>query len=168
MKYRDIQGRFLRARRSWVWRDIKNVRRGAIGFAISFGIFLGILIDTRIPPVEYIIPEAQAEEPRKKVLIEVEIDWTRERIDKEIEERAAHYGTSAATLKRIVQCESGYVTDIQSRHMLSYGREKSFGLAQIHLPSHPNVTYEEAIDPKFAINYLAKHYAAGTDKWSCK
>jgi len=124
-------------------------------------------IGTEPEPIEY----ARAEEAippiatSTPVRIEVKIDWTRERIDREIEEQAAKYGKNAEHLKKIVQCESGYDVDIQSGHMLSYGREQSFGLAQIHLPSHPTVSYEEAIDPKFAIEFLAKNY--GKVKWSC-
>ena len=160
------------------WRFIKSirtVRRSIVGAAIISSIPLAICVDIFIQhagaPTEYIAETAHAEEieeVEKPVVIEEVIVWDKARIDREIEEQAAKYGTSAATLKRIVKCESGYVTDIQSNHVLKYGREQSFGLAQIHLPSHPDISYEQAIDPEFAIAYLAKHYAQGTDKWSCK
>jgi hypothetical protein len=137
--------------------------------SIPLAIMLDVFIQHAGAPIEYTAETAHAEEVApKEVQIEVVIDWTKDRINQEIEKKAKEYGTSATTLKRIVECESGYVTDVQSHHILSYGREKSFGLAQIHLPSHPDVTYEEAVDPEFAINYLAKNYAQHTDKWSCK
>ena len=40
------------------------------------------------------------------------------------------------TALAIVACESGFETDIQSRHILDYGREESFGLFQIHSRVH--------------------------------
>lgn len=150
------------------WHLLRTVRRTAVGYAVIIAIPLAIITDATMQnmgkPIEY----ARAEEPAPVVLIEAKVNWTHERIDKEIEAKAVEYGTSAQTLKRIVQCESGYVTDIQSAKMLSYGREKSFGLVQIHLPAHKDITYEQAINPAFAIDYLAKNYAHHTDRWSCK
>lgn len=46
--------------------------------------------------------------------------------------------------------------------------ERSFGLVQIHLPSNPSVTYEQAIDPDFSIRFLADHLSRGlASRWSC-
>lgn len=151
-----------------LWRELRKVRWikcMSLGFMIGvYGI--AIPCDAFKPKPIVIINEAHAEEVKEvPVLIEVRIDWTKERIDQEIEKKAAEYGKSAARLKKIVKCESGYDTDVQSQHMLSYGQEKSFGLAQIHLPDHPSVSYEEAIDPAFAIDFLAKN--VDRVKWSC-
>lgn len=47
-------------------------------------------------------------------------------------------------------------------------REESYGLAQINIPSNPNVTIEQAQDPNFAIEFMAKNMGAGrSDMWSC-
>lgn len=43
-------------------------------------------------------------------------------------------------------------------------REKSYGICQIHLPDHPNVSYEEAIDPEFCVEFMAKKFAEGKHK----
>jgi hypothetical protein len=155
-------------------KELRKVRWiDCICLAYCIAIPLTIAYDAFEPtPIEY----ARAEELQVEassynvatetpIIIEVRIDWTRERIDQEIEKKAAEYGKSAARLKRIVQCESGYDTDIQSHHQLSYGRERSFGLAQIHLPSHPTVSYEDAVDPEFAIDFLAKNVDKVT--WYC-
>ena len=40
-------------------------------------------------------------------------------------------------------------------------REKSFGVSQIHLPDHPEITYEQAIDPAFSIEYMASEFSKG-------
>ena len=78
----------------------------------------------------------------------------------------------------VVACESQYVIDIQSKHRYKKDRphegvykgqrEQSFGLVQVHLPAHPTVSKEQAIDPEFAIDFLAKNLAQGRGAmWSC-
>lgn len=45
---------------------------------------------------------------------------------------------------------------------------KSRGLAQIHKPSHPDITDEQAFDPYFAIDFMAKEFKNGNKwKWTC-
>lgn len=77
----------------------------------------------------------------------------------------------------IIQCESGWDHTVQSHHTyhstnapIGYGvgdREESYGLVQIHVPVH-NVTIEQAINPKFAVDFLAKNIAQGrASMWSC-
>lgn len=92
--------------------------------------------------------------------------------------RASQYGVSFALLDRIINCESGYSVAVQSKHRYHAGNvprgyrvgdtEQSFGLVQVHLPAHPNVSYAQAIDPEFATDFLAKNVAQGRASWwSC-
>jgi len=113
--------------------------------------------------------EAQAPEEPKEILIGVTINWTPDRINEEIEKKAEEYAVDANTMRKVIQCESHGSTTIQSRYKRPDGtREQSFGLAQIHLPDHPHVSLEEAIDPSFAIDFLAKHLAQGKGRlWTC-
>jgi len=78
----------------------------------------------------------------------------------------------------IISCESQWSTAIQSNHRYHEGntpkgynvgtREQSYGLVQIHLPAHPSITKEQATDPEFAVDFLAKNIAAGrASMWSC-
>jgi len=80
-------------------------------------------------------------------------------------------------MKSIVNCESGYAVDVQSKHVYTAtnaprgykqgDREQSYGLVQIHVPVH-DVTIEQAIQPVFAVEFLAKHMAQGqASMWSC-
>jgi hypothetical protein len=56
------------------------------------------------------------------------------------------------TILRVLECESNF-QNIQSECLDENGnRELSFGIAQIHLPSHPDVTMEQALDEEFSIN----------------
>jgi len=72
---------------------------------------------------------------------------------------------------RTVLCESSASSTIQSRHLDPTGpngREDSWGLAQIHLPSHPSVSREMAQDPDFALEFMAMKFAKGKQKlWTC-
>lgn len=72
---------------------------------------------------------------------------------------AEKYGVSANTLHAVISCESGYKTTAIGDHGNSYG------LVQIYLRFHPEVSKEEAFDPEFAIAFLAKNIAAGRGYW---
>jgi hypothetical protein len=78
----------------------------------------------------------------------------------------------------IIACESGWSTDIRSNHRYHAGNvpkgykvgdyEQSYGLVQIHLPAHPHITKEQATDPEFAIDFLARNVAKGkANMWTC-
>lgn len=81
-------------------------------------------------------------------------------------------------MSAIIACESGWNPNIQSNHRYSASnvpkgykvgdREQSFGLVQIHAPAHPHITREQALDPEFAIEFLARNLKAGKHRmWTC-
>lgn len=75
-------------------------------------------------------------------------------------------------VKKVIECETSGTWDpkIQSGHknVKDGGRELSFGLAQIHLPDHPDVTLEEATDPYFAMDFLISEWEEGRAwQWTC-
>lgn len=145
------------------------MKRPIIGLAILGGIFGGIGINsyTIEHPETFETVFVYAQEPEvKEILIEPVITWTPERIEREIETQAEKYGRNAERMKKIIACESNGSTTIQSYHTIKGQREDSWGLVQIHLPSHPNVTKEQALDPQFAIEFLAKNL--GKVEWSCE
>ncbi len=44
----------------------------------------------------------------------------------------------------------------------------SYGLAQIHLPSHPSISKKQALDGYWAIDWTIKQFYEGNaDMWSC-
>ena len=51
----------------------------------------------------------------------------------------------------VIKCESNF-RNIQSEIIKNGVREPSFGIAQIHLPSHPDVSMEQALDEEFSIH----------------
>lgn len=96
------------------------------------GILIGICTDVILKNIHVQEVEAATtiEEP-KEVQIEVIIDWTPERIKKEIRDTFPEQPELAI---KIAQCESGLVPNIQSHHKQSYGRERSFSIFQVHEP----------------------------------
>lgn len=53
-----------------------------------------------------------------------------------------------------------------SRRGIVYGeREQSYGLAQIHLPDHPEVSYKQATDAKFSIEFIASNWKKHSGWW---
>ncbi len=94
----------------------------------------GILIDIKIAEAyEHIEVEAitMVVPPKKEARIEVV--YTKEGIERKIRET---FHEAPNTAVAIAKCESGLDEDIQSYHVLSYGREQSFGIFQIHAKDH--------------------------------
>ena len=58
--------------------------------------------------------------------------------------------------------------NVQSNCVDEYGkREDSWGLVQIHLPSHPEISKEQALQPRFAVEFMAKQFSKGkASQWS--
>ena len=45
---------------------------------------------------------------------------------------------------------------------------KSYGLTQINLSAHPDITKEQALDPEFSLNFIVDQFLKGNEwKWSC-
>lgn len=84
---------------------------------------------------------------------------------------AQKYNVSASALMHTIQNENGnFDFSRQSNCVYAQGnrwgfpagaREKSYGLAMIHLPDHPNISYDQATDPEFAVAYMAKEFSKG-------
>lgn len=72
------------------------------------------------------------------------------------------YGISASPLIATLRCESGF----DDKTIGDFGT--SYGVAQIHLPAHPDISKEEALNPFFAIDWAAQQFAVGHQYlWSC-
>lgn len=83
-------------------------------------------------------------------------------VDELIYEASIKYGVSEAVMRKVISCESSF-----NPNAVGDGGH-SFGLVQIHLPSHPRVSQAQALDPQFAVEFLAKNLAV--DKgylWTC-
>lgn len=94
----------------------------------------GILLDIKIAEAyEYteVLEIAVAEVPKQEVMIEVM--YSKDGIERLIRET---FHEAPNTAVAIAKCESGLDADIQSHHTLTYGREQSYGVFQIHAKDH--------------------------------
>ncbi len=79
-----------------------------------------------------------------------------------INRKAKQYNVSTTTITDVIACESSF--NETARGDGGYSR----GLVQIHAKFHPQVTYEQAIDPEFAIDFLAEKLSKGQGHlWTC-
>lgn len=118
--------------------------------------------------------------------------WTEDEILSLITRTAEAHEVSAQKMIETIKCEAPWridsegnkyydTTDAQSRIKYNEGqirrnptwgvvgeREKSFGPAQIHLPTDPSVTKDQASDPEFAVTYMAREFKNGRQsRWMC-
>lgn len=75
------------------------------------------------------------------------------------------YHVPQSKLDSVIKCESGYNP---KAHNPNPPLENSWGLVQINLLAHHDISVKQATDPSFAIDYLAKNLAMNTDHWTCK
>mgnify|MGYP001575504153 CR=1 FL=1 len=92
--------------------------------------------------------------------------YSEQQIKNLVDEYAIKYGVDGNKMMEVIKCESMY-KNVQSNHYYKGVREDSWGIAQIHLPSHPNVSKQQALDPLFSINFMAEKFSRGWFKWSC-
>lgn len=75
---------------------------------------------------------------------------------------AVKEGVSPEKVVNTIQCESEFNPDAVG------DGGTSFGLSQIHLPSHPSIKREQALNPDFAIHFIVSEFKAGrASKWTC-
>ena len=96
----------------------------------------------------------QDEEKVEKAILTIphETDETERRI-RHLYKQAEAAGLDPDQLARTIWCESQWFS-VQSY----IPGEESFGLSQIHLPSHPDVTREQALNPIFAIDWMIEKW----------
>lgn len=132
---------------------------------------LGMFIHVYMSPVvETAHAEIVIEEPPKVVMIEVV--YTEEDIIRKIREA---FPETPETAVAIAKCESGLDVDIQSHHTLSYGREQSFGLFQIHAPAWDKkahalgyTKYRTDVEDNIAMaRYIYEQSGKRWTAWSC-
>lgn len=75
---------------------------------------------------------------------------------------------TAGTFDPTIQSEARYTADHPEWGVKAGDREQSYGLAQIHIPSNRGVTRAQASDADYALDFMARHMAAGEYwRWSC-
>lgn len=82
-------------------------------------------------------------------------------IEEKIVKYANEYNADAGVIRNVMKCESSFNPNAVGDN------GTSFGLSQIHLPAHPDITKEQALDEDFAIIYMAKNITKNPRQWTC-
>ncbi len=95
----------------------------------------------------------------------------REAVHKRVVQLSYEYGISSKEMMAVLTCENkDFLPDLQSWHKDSKspnGREQSYGLAQWNIV-HNSITVEQAKDPEWSLNEMAKKLKEGKKSmWSC-
>lgn len=115
-----------------------------IVITIIAGIVLATPVQAETPTVEVV-----EEEPKLN-------------IEQKIEHYATAYGVNEDVMYNVIKCESS----LNPKAVGDGGQSR--GLSQIHRPSHPHITDEQAFDEDFAIEFMAREMSQGNAwKWSC-
>lgn len=75
---------------------------------------------------------------------------------------ALKWGVSEADMYALIDCETGGTFDpkIQSKALRPDGsQENSWGIAQIFLDAHPDITKEQAQDARFSLDFIGSHFS---------
>lgn len=127
-----------------------NLTKDVICLCISTGVIIGLFLSfaqhyhaSKVEAKELPLVNSSELPLPREVRIEARINWTPERIEKEIRNT---FSEDPETAVKIARCESGLVADIQSRHVLSYGQERSWGIFQIHEPDWGKVAVRLGYD----------------------
>lgn len=75
---------------------------------------------------------------------------------------ATKYQVSESRMSATIRCESSF-----NPNAIGDGG-KSFGLSQIYLPAHLSTTREQALNPVYAVEFMAKKFSENKARlWTC-
>ena len=67
-----------------------------------------------------------------------------------------------------LKCESKFYPNAEGDYSTTTQKYTSFGLAQIHLPAHPDITETQAKDPVFAVYWMVDQFVQKNEwMWTC-
>lgn len=120
---------------------------------------------TYSPPVQELLAEEPREVVEKEVLIEVQIDWTQERI---IQEIVNTFPEDTETALAIARCESGYNPDAINTSNPNGSVDRGvFQINSVH-NSHLSEMELDPFDPGDNIKFARHLYIAhGWTPWVC-
>lgn len=115
----------------------------------------------------------------KDKLVQADLPTRHKLILEKIKEYTEKKGVNPKEVFNTIKCENRELnTNIQSnlkynfnskkRNISKGERERSYGLAMIHLPDHPNISKEQATDPEFALIWMVEEFANNRkSQWTC-
>lgn len=104
-------------------------------------------------PLVVLMPKPVIAEP-----IEI-VSPTEMTIEGQINYYSELYDVDSGIISKVIQCESKFNPNAHNPN-----GENSWGLVQINLNSHPEITQEQALDTNFSINYLVNNISLGNGR----
>jgi len=109
--------------------------------------------------------EAKSEELPTDICGLTVVECPDEDVETIIRNSAKEYGVSEELMIKLAQCESTLNPNAIGDTFMP---KPSVGLFQINLHYHPDITREQALDPKFSADWTAKQIKNGKlHLWSC-
>lgn len=103
----------------------------------------------------------------KELSSELGTTYSEQQIKVIVDEYSIKYGVDSTRVLETIRCESRF-KNVQSGIVSQGIREDSWGIVQIHLPSHPTISKQQALTPEFALEWMVKQFSNGKAKqWSC-
>jgi len=122
-----------------------------------------VLLSFHLYTIQNVIKDINSYKQVKTIPYVKKTKWVKSEVISMLAQKAVENDLSPHYLIKLAECESGASSTIQSFARQPYGREQSFGIFQIHVKAHTDVTVEQAKDPEFntnwAINRIKKGYA---------
>jgi hypothetical protein len=79
---------------------------------------------------------------------------------------AVSHGLNVEHFLNVIECESKFAANQKGDYR--NGVPTSYGITQIHLPAHPEITKAQALDPFFSLHWAAEQWQDGNAKaWTC-
>lgn len=123
-------------------------------------LFACLLLSFQLYTIQTVIKDIQRLSEVKEIPYKKTV-WVKGDIIQMIAEKAIENNLNPKYLIKLAECESSLNPIVQSKYIQSYGQEKSFGLFQIHLKAHTDVTVEQAKDPEFNTEWAIEKIKEG-------
>lgn len=86
---------------------------------------------------------------------------TESTLHKIVSQAAVKYGVDPLVMDEVIECESQW-------NPVAVSPTADYGLVQIHLAAHPDITKAQADNPVFAANWMAEEFKEGHENaWTC-
>ena len=131
-------------------------------------VFASLLLLTGTPNI---VAEGTIPQQKQELSVAGQISANKGIVQALVDKYSKQYKVSGERMMRTLECENPAFDPYLQSYVKAdtyNGRELSFGVAQIHLPSHRELTIEQITDLDFAVEFMAKEFAKGNAKiWSC-
>ena len=142
----------------------KIMKNAGLGLVLSFWVILALIKALTVPSVLAYSVDNQVDNQGSQSTMNYATSSVEsihiETIAEKIERIAGAYNLDPKKLSAIIKCESHFDPNAHNRTSV----ENSWGLVQINLRAH-DLTKQQAIDPEFAITFLAEHWTQRHLMW---